>query len=55
MFKSFCIFKKKGITVKDLEDLIEKQKKLLNKLKEECKILNEQLEVLAIKYKYIFF
>ena len=41
-----------GITVKELEELIEKQKKLLTQLKQECKMLNEQLEVLAIKYKY---
>jgi cell division protein FtsX len=41
------------VTVKDLEDLIEMQKKLLNKMKKECKTLNDQLEVLAIKYKYI--
>ena len=39
------------LTVKDLEDLIEKQKLLLNKLKEECKVLNEQLEILSLKYK----
>ena len=39
------------ITVKELEEVIEKQKKLLSKLKDECKILNEQLEVIAIKYK----
>lgn len=39
------------LTVKDLEDLIEKQKLLLNKLKEECKLLNEQLGILSLKYK----
>lgn len=41
----------KGLTVKELEDLIEMQKKLLSKLKNECKVLNEQLEILAVKYK----
>ena len=41
----------KGITVKELEDLINMQKRLLTKLREECRILNEQLELLAIKYK----
>jgi phage-related tail protein len=45
-------FHKIGITVKELEELIEKQKKLLTQLKQECKMLNEQLEVIAIKYKY---
>ena len=39
------------VTVKELEDLIEMQKKHLNRLKGECKLLNEQLEILAIKYK----
>lgn len=39
------------VTVKELEDLIQMQKKLLTKLKSECKTLNEQLEILAIKYK----
>ena len=39
------------VTVKELEDLIEMQKKHLNKLKGECKLLNEQLEILAMKYK----
>lgn len=39
------------VTVKELEDVVGMQRKLLNKLKEECKLLNEQLELLAIKYK----
>ena len=39
------------LTVKELEDLIEMQKKLLRRLKNECKVLNEQLEILAVKYK----
>ncbi len=44
----------KGITVKELEEVVELQRKLSNKLKEECKSLNEQLELLAIKYKFVY-
>ena len=55
LFKmKFCIFENIiliGLTVKELEDLIEKQKKLLKKLRDECKTLNEQLQILAVKYK----
>lgn len=40
-----------GVTVKELEDLVETQKKLIDKLKSECKSLNEQLEIIAAKYK----
>lgn len=41
----------KGVTVKELEDLIDMQKRLISKMRGECKTLNEQLEVLAIKYR----
>lgn len=34
-----------------MEDLTEMQKKLINKLRDECKTLNDQLEVLIIKYR----
>ncbi len=39
------------ITLKELEDLIELQKRHISKLKTECGTLTEQLEILAIKYK----
>lgn len=39
------------LTVKELEDLIELQKKHITKLKSECRTLNEQLEILAVKYR----
>jgi hypothetical protein len=41
----------KGVTVKDLEDLVDSQKKLLDQLRGECKTLNDQLQVLAVKYR----
>ncbi len=39
------------VTLKELEDLIELQKRHINKLKTECGTLNEQLEILSIKYR----
>ena len=41
-----------GFAVKEFEDLTAMQNKLLNKLRGECKALNEQLESIALKYKY---
>lgn len=45
------ITNKKGVTVKELEDLAEMQRKHMNKLRDECKTLNDQLEVLVVKYR----
>jgi hypothetical protein len=39
------------LTVKELEDIIDMQKDLITKLRSECKLLNEQLEIITIKYK----
>lgn len=40
-----------AVTVKELEDLVEVQKKHIDKLRTECKTLNEQLEILVLRYK----
>ncbi|CAF0876579.1 unnamed protein product [Brachionus calyciflorus] len=39
------------LTVKELEELVDSQKKLINNLRSELKTCNEQLELLALKYK----
>jgi hypothetical protein len=48
---SFCSRRLKGLKVKELEDLTDVQKNLLDKLRPECKTLASHIEDLQSKYK----